>query len=391
MAGNYINYIKDIQSEEISETICNNMKIYIFLEIYDFIIKDDNYEYFKILFFNFIKKIKPIKELLYINDEYYRNSTTNIENLDNKILLDKLLENIDKNDYYKILIKELHEIISTNSSLSIDFNTYDKYKNIYYNKKLGEFDYITFLIIYELLNQNDTTRNDNKIILKYYTNNINNLLNVYYLLYLNFNKIYNKEQYLSHIIKILKCVFLTNYIDIKNIYAITCLNIYLYEIDELNTKDKKEKEIYNDKKAQIILKLLARLLLVTNTFYLNNYTNTLIRNYDTSSINNFIKIFNTIISKVELNNFFDFKKSFYDDTKSCTDDKPIEYILDEDIIITNKFHQDLIRGGQLLDIENYEDELTINNPTYLLNHTPMNYCKLMKLNEFIDKELDNIE
>ena len=100
MAGNYINYIKDIQSEEISEAICNNMKIYIFLEIYDFIIKDDNYEYFKILFFNFIKKIKPIKELLYINDDYYRHSTNNENNIDNIELIKKILLNIDKNNYY---------------------------------------------------------------------------------------------------------------------------------------------------------------------------------------------------------------------------------------------------------------------------------------------------
>ena len=69
--------------------------------------------------------------------------------------------------------------------------------------------------------------------------------------------------------KIIQAIFLTNYIDINNIYTITCINIYLY-----HTKTNNSYNIY------YLNALIARLLLLTNTFYLNNYTNYLRISYN---------------------------------------------------------------------------------------------------------------
>ena len=390
---NFIEY--DRINKKISESICYNMNIYIFLEIYDFINKDDNYDYFKILFFIFINKINPLRDILYI---YYKLKDANDSSDSNLIInLNKLIkDNVDFSEKIEEIKASIHDYENKQAI----------YTENYLDNNLINIDYIFFIILYEIKNKKKQLSTED-IIKKYYENTESdiykktyNIIDTYYITYnIICNDIYDKEKYLLLMITIIKSIFLTNYIDIQNTYAITCINIYLYEINELEKETINEMDKKN-KKAHIILKLLARLLLVTNTFYLNNYTNYLLKNYNDisksdKSINNFIDIFKNIISKVESSNFIEFKELFYKE-EICDDnhnhnDKQIEYITIETIDTSNitiRLHNDLIMNGGTM--ENNE-ELKFNNPTYLLNYIPMNSCKRKKLITFITAELNKIE
>ena len=264
------------------EFLCNRMKIKIYLEIMNFINDNDNYTYFKILFINFIPIFKKLKEFYHI---YHKSS-------------DEIKESI------QFSISSFTSKITTYNDLITKFNTFEKdklqinitnYSGLVSDAKVDiNLEYIIFLIVYDYITTYNTSSsveydqlsvyiyNKYKMptgietnttlkssdILKYYID-----LSFYYIkVYNSIHELIPKKNYLLYMQKIIRCIFLSNYIDIKNTYAMTCINIFLYKMHELeketiNEMDKK------DKKAKIILTLLARLLLQTNTFYLNNYTN----------------------------------------------------------------------------------------------------------------------
>ena len=256
------------------EFLCNRMKIKIYLEIMNFINDNDNYTYFKILFINFIPIFKKLKEFYHIyhksSDEIkesiqfsftseittYKDLITKFEDLPNKIHNYSGLVSdakVDINLEYIIFLIVYDYITTYNTSSSVGYDLLSVY--IYNKYKMP-----TGIEIDKTLVSSD--------ILKYYID-----LSFYYIkVYNSIHELIPKKNYLLYMQKIIRCIFLSNYIDIKNTYAMTCINIFLYKMHELeketiNEMDKK------DKKAKIILTLLARLLLQTNTFYLNNYTN----------------------------------------------------------------------------------------------------------------------
>ena len=259
------------------EFLCNRMKIKIYLEIMNFINDNDNYTYFKILFINFIPIFKKLKEFYHI---YHKSS-------------DEIKESIQFS---------FTSEITTYKDLITKFNTFEKdklqinitnYSGLVSDAKVDiNLEYIIFLIVYDYITTYNTSSSVGYDLLSVYIYNkykmptviettlkSSDILKYYIDLSFYYIKVYNsihelipKKNYLLYMQKIIRCIFLSNYIDIKNTYAMTCINIFLYKMHELeketiNEMDKK------DKKAKIILTLLARLLLQTNTFYLNNYTN----------------------------------------------------------------------------------------------------------------------
>jgi hypothetical protein len=259
MSDDYKISLIDLNNDTI-EFLCNKMKIKIYLEIINFINKDNNYEYFKLLFINFIKEFKIIKDFLYISTNIYINNSFEL-NLDDDNELSSLITKIEV------------------YNLSIDDDTIKK--NINYYKKYNNLEYIIFLIYHDyIINTYQTDTNYYKlpsIINKYILKDVNNYYandSLYYIYtYIKINEKISKETYLLHMNKIIQCIFLTNYIDIKNTYAITCINIFLYKMYILNENKTLDENKKKEEKAKIILTLLSRLLLQTNTFYLNNYTN----------------------------------------------------------------------------------------------------------------------
>jgi hypothetical protein len=253
------------------------MKIKLFLEVMNFIDTND-INNFALLFIFFNKDVKKfvkyhyifnnlpsddmnIKNILFPNYESYLIEYT-INELE---ILDKLnsLDELKILDTYDKVIKD-----KTKDELNIIDDILNSYVSTYNNfltNNLDKFEYILFIIIYETIITKEKLDN----ILEKYIDKSLKLYNYYLNLlksykygydYFKLDKLTLKIK--SNIKKIIKYIFLTNYIDINNTYTIYCINIYLYEMKKLNKT-----------KETIIITLLARLLLQTNTFYLNNYTN----------------------------------------------------------------------------------------------------------------------
>jgi hypothetical protein len=257
--------------------LLNKMKIKLFLEVMNFIDTND-INNFALLFIFFNKDVKKfvkyhyifnnlpsddmnIKNILFPNYESYLIEYT-INELE---ILDKLnsLDELKRLDTYDKVIKD-----KTKDELNIIDDILNSYVSTYNNfltNNLDKFEYILFIIIYETIITKEKLDN----ILEKYIDKSLKLYNYYLNLlksykygydYFKLDKLTLKIK--SNIKKIIKYIFLTNYIDINNTYTIYCINIYLYEMKKLNKT-----------KETIIITLLARLLLQTNTFYLNNYTN----------------------------------------------------------------------------------------------------------------------
>jgi hypothetical protein len=344
---NEITYIKFNNSK--IEYLLNNMKIKILLEILNFITKD-NIKDFYILFLFFNKDTKDTKDA--------KDATK---------------------DTTKDYIKKMY---------------IEQYKDDY-NDILSEFDYIIFIILFRISIDNISSVSDviinRKIdeIVDSYINNNNSKLNTYYK---NIVKIYIKyyemqynltkttDEYKNKIyletIKIIKYLFLTTYIDINNTYALYCINIYLYYMKKFTNDNKDDTININNKKREILV-LLARLLLQTNTFYLNNYTNYLQINYknDDKSLKNNESILKEITSKISFNDFIELKEKFYEDNTNCTNYKQIIFKTRTTNIL---FHKLFKKGG---------DNFTLKDPTYILHYIPMNNCKRNKLIKFIKENL----
>jgi hypothetical protein len=386
-----INYISN-DDVDTTEYLCNKMKIFIFFEIINFIKKDNNYEYFKLLFFSFNNNLNNVRNFYY---NYYNpiNNIRNDYNIYNKnktyIFSDNLFDDIvefkNNSDDNIITMNELFEL---KPELQEDITNF-------------KLDYITFIILNNIYNIQKDIQKIKNIITSYIPNEYIDLylrIDTYRILFYNHNNIYNKKEYLKYMIKIIKCIFLTNYIDINNIYAMTCLNIYLFKMNIIIKKIKEcpkneiEKlEKLNIEKVNIIITLLARLLLETNSFYLNNYADNLNINYtnETNEANeankdnvlNFLDIFKSILTNITEIEYLDFKRNFYncDDTKT----KDIEYIKIQSS--NNILFNYNTTGGEG---ENNSDDFKMGDPTYLLNYIPMNYCKRIKFIEFINTELN---
>jgi hypothetical protein len=187
------------QDMDIADILCNRMKFYIYTEIIDCIQQSEDLIYFFNIFYTYNN------ELIILNKEY---------------------------DYitflYTIINSGVFEIVEI-TYLKLLFqgneNLQEKYQNIITNFNINS----SHIIEYKRKFKNYNKKEINKI--------------------------------LKNLKLILKSIFLTNYIDINNIYAITCLNIYLYKTNKSSVNKIKE-----------IVILLGRLLLLTNVFYLNNYT-----------------------------------------------------------------------------------------------------------------------
>jgi hypothetical protein len=172
--------------------------------------------------------------------------------------------------------------------------------------------------------------------------------------------------------KIIQAIFLTNYIDINNIYAITCINIYLY-----HTKTDKSYNIYH------LNALIARLLLLTNTFYLNNYTNYLRISYNKKKDISFLDEYTFIINIkydlliIHLNEYLMkiveqfniFENTEYIDYYSIIDENSKKIIYDNLrkslIIIIYCIFDELVLTNEQTKINNY-CENDINNCIYIL-------------------------
>ena len=387
-----INYISN-DDVDTTEYLCNKMKIFIFFEIINFIKKDNNYEYFKLLFFSFNNNLNNVRNFYY---NYY-NPSNNISN-NYKIY--------NKNKTYNFSDNLFDEIVefSNNSDNIITMNDlltmHIELKADIANFKL---DYITFIILNNIYNIQNNIEKIKNIITSYIPIGYIDLylrIDTYRILFNNHNNIYNKKEYLKYMIKIIKCIFLTNYIDINNIYAMTCLNIYLFKMNiiikkiEECSKNEIEKlniEKLNIEKVNIIITLLARLLLETNSFYLNNYADNLNINYtneaNEDNVLNFLDIFKSILTNITEKEYLDFKHNFYncDDTKT----EDIEYIkIQSPNNILFNYNTTGGEGENNITIESNSDDFKMGDPTYLLNYIPMNYCKRIKFIEFINTELN---
>jgi hypothetical protein len=316
------------QDTDIADILCNRMKFYIYTEIIDCIqnLKDEDLKKFNIICVNYDKDF--------------------IKKKDDKIKIFKGVHYIEADiTFYNI--DYISFIYNKNIKLIIDLNTTN-----------------TILL---LSNYNNYIKDINDII----------------------EKINNNKKYLKYLKIILKSIFLTNYIDINNIYAITCINIYLFKMNIYNENKDKYKYNENDK-INIILTLLARLTLLTNVFYLNNYTNYLgiTFNKDASKDNisdNLIDIFKKIISNITYEKFKEFKKLCYI-TEPSNEEDEINFINEDDTFVEYNF-----KGGKSPDDFLDKSKLYLNDPTYLLNYIPMNNSKRNKLTEFIQKEIDKID
>ena len=392
-------------NNESVDFLCNKMKIDIYLEILKFIddIKDNNNLY--ILFMFLDDKInKAIKNYyMYICLSNYK---INVFKYHSMFTL--FTDNIK--DYN---ITEIEELINLNYENENEYNKniYDNYREFIENYiENNKFDYILFIIIYEIIKLNfivDFANNkaninyikdkikkyfDNEVLIDHYTYlSISYIYGYNYLITLFDYNDNEKDIYFLKIKDIIKYIFLTNYINIDNTYAMICINIYLYQLNELGSS------ITIKEKEKIIITLLSRLLLQTNTFYLNNYTNYL--NIDNSTenpepkIDNFITIFKTIINKIsyqQLKNFINKLNSFTDcdsdDIKFITNSE-IEFKLyggvgNQYLPSLKTIAEDII---EIEKIEKIENKLSFKDPTYLLNYIPMNYCKRNKLIIFINQ------
>jgi hypothetical protein len=272
--------------------LLNKMKIKIYLEILNFINTEDNYLYFTHLFIYFFKEFKDLHKIFYI-DKIINNKTPNYQEL-NKML--NLNRNSSTFKTLKTEINKINEIIKNNDIITKDIQPY-------LDNNLDKLDYNIFILLCDIISDKNEFTIDKviRIISKYvnikefyqkylyqkylyqkFLYNIReddkynqfkyhkDLIHIYMYSYnlITNNNLITKKEYLRVIKIILKCIFLTNYIDINYSYAMTCINIYLYKMHELSVINNNNKN-----KALIILALLARLLLQTNTFYLNNYTN----------------------------------------------------------------------------------------------------------------------
>ena len=193
----------------IADILCNRIKLYIYAEIIDYIEEDPYINY--IYFLNFYLTIKKDEkdELIILHKDY---------------------------DYIAFLYTMFNHGV---------FELYEP------NLIFGE--------------ENNEIKEKYEDLIKKFTLTSNDIINTH-------KKITDKNAIniiLKNLRLILKSIFLTNYIDINNTYAMTCLNIYLYET-------------YNNKKSRFyaMVILIARLLLQTNTFYLNNYTTYLRMSYN---------------------------------------------------------------------------------------------------------------
>jgi len=385
-----INYISN-DDVDTTEYLCNKMKIFIFFEIINFIKKDNNYEYFKLLFFSFNNNLNNVRNFYY---NYYNpsNNISNDYNIYNKnttyIFSDNIFDDIvefkNKNNSDDDIIT-MNELFELKPVLQEDITNF-------------KLDYITFIILNNIYNIQNDIQQIKDIITSYIPIQYIDLylrIDTYRILFYNHNNIYNKKEYLKYMIKIIKCIFLTNYIDINNIYAMTCLNIYLFKMNIIIKKikecPKNEIEKLNIEKVNIIITLLARLLLETNSFYLNNYADNLNINYtnetNEDNVLNFLDIFKSILTNITEEEYLDFKRNFYncDDTKT----KDIEYIKIQSS--NNILFNHNTTGGEgenNITIESNSDDFKMGDPTYLLNYIPMNYCKRIKFIEFINTELN---
>jgi hypothetical protein len=402
-------------NNETVDFLCNKMKIDIYLEILKFIddIKDNNNLY--ILFMFLDEKInEAIKNYyMYICLINYKKDLLDFRSMNTYstgVRFGIIIDNIK--DYNITEIENLINLIYENKN-EYDKKIYDKYREFIENYiENNKFDYILFIIIYEIIklnlivdfannrpNFNKNIFNIKDIIKKYFDNEL--LIDHYTYLSISYIYGYNylitlfnnneRDIYFLKIKDIIKYIFLTNYINIDNTYAMICINIYLYQLNELGSS------ITIKEKEKIIITLLSRLLLQTNTFYLNNYTNYLnIDNYTENpepKIDNFITIFKTIINKISYQQL----KNFINKLNSLTD-------CDSDDIkfITNSEIEFKLYGGfgsqhlkpletieeiseDIIEIEEIENKLSFKDPTYLLNYIPMNYCKRNKLIIFINE------
>ena len=272
------------------EFLLNKMKIKIYLEILNFINTEDNYLYFTHLFIYFFKEFKDLHKIFYIfyiaeiinnTPLAYQEFNNEVVNLNRNSSTFKTLKTLKKE------INEINEIINKNDIIKIDIQSY-------LNDNLDKLDYNIFILLCDIISDKRKLTIDKVIHIiskyvnikelyqKFLYNKIReddkynqykyhkDLIHVYMYTYnlITNNNLITKKEYLRVIKIILKCIFLTNYIDINYSYAMTCINIYLYKMHELSVNNNN-----NNNKALIILALLARLLLQTNTFYLNNYTN----------------------------------------------------------------------------------------------------------------------
>ena len=290
--------------------LLNKMKIKIFLEIMNFIDTDDNINDFLILSILFNERIKKFIKHYYVCNYHVRinNDVNNINNIityvydnlfDNSNILSdynfSALDNIASaktiDDFINLIPENKKQIAETTRITKYDALNISEYLKIVENfeeDNLDKFEYILFILLYQYP---ELSINTNDVYTLYIQNYIDKSLKLhdYYIelfksylygyKYLKFliessseeDKIFLDKIKLD-IKKLIKYIFLTNYIDINYTYAIYCINIYLYEINQINQINKDDIN-YKANKSRIIITLLARLLLQTNTFYLNNYTN----------------------------------------------------------------------------------------------------------------------
>ena len=198
----------------------------------------------------------------------------------------------------------------------------------------------------------------------------NNLIDKYNIKEINYHNYDNNIK--KKFKKIIQAIFLTNYIDINNIYTITCINIYLY-----HTKTNNSYNIY------YLNALIARLLLLTNTFYLNNYTNYLRISYNKKKDISFLDDYRFIINiKYDLlinhlneylmkivEQFNIFENTEYIDYYSIIDDNSKFIIYDNLrkslIIIIYCIFDELVLTNEKKQIDDYCDN-DINNCIYIL-------------------------
>uniref|UniRef100_A0A6C0LGC3 Uncharacterized protein n=1 Tax=viral metagenome TaxID=1070528 RepID=A0A6C0LGC3_9ZZZZ len=198
----------------------------------------------------------------------------------------------------------------------------------------------------------------------------------------------NRNSLINDIISIIELLLLSsNYLNLNYLYSQICINIYLYETKNSgNILSNK----HIPKKIDSILHFIMRLFTNTLCYYLYNvYMHT--GNKTTTELNHILTIVNHNIATRDMNKFKDFnEESIYEIHKDGIHNDELLLILTRLYYENSKkcTYARRMYGGYGVEAIKLVD-MSYEKPSYLLNHTIMDLCHLLKFYESVKKEVFN--
>jgi len=196
-----------------------------------------------------------------------------------------------------------------------------------------------------------------------------------------------RNSLINDIISIIELLLLSNYLNLNYLYSQICINIYLYETKNSgNILSNK----HIPKKIDSILHFIMRLFTNTLCYYLYNiFMYTFYK--PTSELNNILEILNYNISTRDIEKFKNFSEESIYKIHTANINK-YELLL----ILTRLYYENSKKctytrrmyGGYGVEAIKLVD-MSYEKPSYLLNHTIMDLCHLLKFYKFVKKEVFN--